>query len=395
MINIKLAVAGILLPLATIAQEKTDFKLSISIKAANEKTRVYLAWQTEGKKILDSTVKKDGLFVFNGKVDRPLNATLITDYEGLGSQQLIKRGNTGGVNDALKFYIHPGEIALKTDRLIGNAVFSGSVINSDNERLKAILKPISDEETRISKLLRAGNYVGKESVNRRLSPQDSLMVRKWVKALDSLAAARQPHIKAFIAANPNSYIALKSLMSIAGSFPNLAIIQPMFDKLSPAIRSSLEGKAFNQFLFDRENMVAGTIAPDFTQNDTSGRPISLSSFKGKYVLLDFWASWCGPCRANNPALVKVFEDYKDKNFTILGISLDEVDGKKEWLKAIKDDRLNWTQVSDLKHWDNSVAKLYGIHAIPQSYLIDPKGIIIAKGLNSLDLRKKLEEILAK
>src|SRR5690554_3266195 len=143
---------------------------------------------------------------------------------------------------------------------------------------------------------------------------------------------------------------------------------------------------------EAKKLVIGTLAPDFTQNDTIGNPISLASFKGQYVLLDFWASWCGPCRRENPNLVDAYNKYKDKNFTILGISLDRPDGKEKWIQAIHDDNLAWTQVSDLKHWNNEVAKLYGIRSIPQSYLLDPEGRIIATNLRGIGLHEKLAEL---
>ena len=133
----------------------------------------------------------------------------------------------------------------------------------------------------------------------------------------------------------------------------------------------------------------GKFAMDFTQNDTLGMPVSLSQFRGKYVLVDFWASWCGPCRVENPNVVKVFHQYKDKGFTVLGVSLDRPNAKDKWLKAIHDDGLAWTQVSDLKFWDNEVAKLYGIRAIPQNLLIDPQGKIIAKNLRGMELEQYL------
>lgn len=110
-------------------------------------------------------------------------------------------------------------------------------------------------------------------------------------------------------------------------------------------------------------------------------------------MIDFWASWCGPCRDANPELVKIYNKFKDRNFTILGVSLDGADGKDAWLKAIKDDGLSWPQVSDLKHWKNEVGKLYSIRKIPQSFLIDPQGVIIAKDIEATELMEKLKQVL--
>jgi len=144
-----------------------------------------------------------------------------------------------------------------------------------------------------------------------------------------------------------------------------------------------------------EQQWIGKPAPEIKMQDPLGKTISLSSFKGKYVLVDFWASWCGPCRAENPNVVAAFNKYKDKGFNILGVSLDRPGQKEKWMKAIYDDKLAWTQVSDLKFWDNEVVKQYGIQAIPQNYLLDPEGKIIGKGLRGEELEKKLEEIFNK
>ena len=140
-----------------------------------------------------------------------------------------------------------------------------------------------------------------------------------------------------------------------------------------------------------ENVQIGKTAPEFSLPDTAGVSVSLSDFRGKYVLLDFWASWCPPCRRENPNVVKAFNEYKDKNFTIIGISLDK--DKSKWLKAIADDNLTWTHLSDLKYWDSEIPALYGVRGIPANVLLDPDGVIIAKNITGEDLHQKLKEVI--
>ncbi len=138
----------------------------------------------------------------------------------------------------------------------------------------------------------------------------------------------------------------------------------------------------------------GAMAPEFSQTDSAGKNISLQSFRGKYVLLDFWASWCLPCRGENEHLVKAFNDYNKKGFTIISISVDKVAAREKWLKAIQDDGLTWTNLSDLKGFENAVARLYCVTAVPQNFLIDPKGKIIAKNLRDGKLENTLNEIFS-
>jgi len=162
-------------------------------------------------------------------------------------------------------------------------------------------------------------------------------------------------------------------------------------KLDSTLITNTYYKALTDRVTVLESVAVGKQAPDFTQNDVNGNPVSLSSFKGKYLLVDFWASWCGPCRAENPNVVKLYADYKDKGFDILGVSLDQK--KEAWLKAIEEDQLSWNHVSDLKGWGNEVAKLYGVSSIPHTILLDKEGQIIAKDLRGEELRAKIAELL--
>ncbi len=130
---------------------------------------------------------------------------------------------------------------------------------------------------------------------------------------------------------------------------------------------------------------------DFTQADPAGKPFKSAALRGKYVLVDFWASWCGPCRAENPNVLKAYNAYKGKNFTVLGVSLD--DKADRWKKAIEEDGMPWQQVSDLKGWKNEVSNYYGIHGIPSNFLIDPQGNILAKDLRGVALQRKLAEVI--
>ena len=142
---------------------------------------------------------------------------------------------------------------------------------------------------------------------------------------------------------------------------------------------------------ENEKLLIGAKAPEFAQTDTNGVAVSLTSLQGKYVLIDFWASWCKPCRAQNPSLLRLYQKYNDKGFTILGVSLDSK--KDAWLKAIHSDKLEWRQVSDLNMWNNTVAKQYKITSVPQNYLLDTRGVIIGKNLNEDELNEVLEKEL--
>lgn len=199
----------------------------------------------------------------------------------------------------------------------------------------------------------------------------------------------QRRVSEIVAKNTASLAALAGIQQLDPE-KYMEIYKRVFDDLSARMPGSKYLDRLKQEIDSYSRLMTGTVAPDFTFPAPDGKPLSLSSFRGKIVLVDFWASWCGPCRKENPNVVRMYNKYNKKGFEILGVSLDE--DKDKWIAAIKKDGLIWNHVSDLKGWSSEACKLYGIDAIPFTVLLDKEGKIIAKSLRGPALEQKLEEL---
>lgn len=367
-----------LLPFAASAQD--GFTLNGKVGNLNAPAKAYLLYQLGANRVLDSAIIVNGSFTIKGNVLNPVAAILVIDRQGLGINKLDRSA------DNTNLYLEKGQINLETADSVSKAQISGSPINADNKRLMAQIAPINAKAKAILDQAKAAPAADQQK------PGFQNNVQAKLKALQE---EQQTALKTFIKNNPKSYLSLLALSSLGGPSADPTEIEGLLNGLSDDLKASEAAYALKTSLDKLKVTAIGAIAPDFTQPDANGALIKLSSFRGRYVLIDFWASWCGPCRQENPNVVKAYNKYKTKKFTILGVSLDRANGKADWLAAIKHDGLTWTQVSDLKAWENEAAAKYYVSAIPQNFLIDPNGKIIAKNLRGEDLENKLAEIFGK
>ncbi len=212
-------------------------------------------------------------------------------------------------------------------------------------------------------------------------------------ATRTIKADIQQSIDQFIDKRKSSPVSAFLIAATMQLSEDVTVTEQRLNSLKSSALENMYGVYLKENIAETKINAVGALAADFTQADTSGVPVSLSSFRGKYVLLDFWASWCGPCRQENPNVVANFKKFNSKNFTVLGVSLDRPGQKDRWLQAIYKDELAWTHVSDLQFWNNAVAQQYRVQSIPQNFLIDPDGKIIAKNLRGPALEQKLCEVI--
>ncbi|KLT63958.1 TlpA disulfide reductase family protein [Pedobacter sp. BMA] len=357
-----------------------NYTLKGKIGSFSTPAKMLLTYTLPGKKmVVDSSLLNNGSFEFRGAVDMPVNATLIIKKN---STKILL--NQVSEENMLQLYLEPGNIKITGDSVLSSAKISGGKINDDYASYIKGMTPITNE---IKKVLKSF------SIDRKISGDQA------TRQIDSLMLRYDRSHQKFISGHLNSIVSVYALESYIANNNNLSQASNLFDKLSTKVKENDRAVIFKKSLDSKQiaqNSVKpthiGAAAPDFEQPDVSGNMVALRQFKGKYVLLDFWASWCKPCRAENPNLVAAYKRFKDKGLEILSVSLDGSAQKKAWINAIKADDLSWTQVSDLKAWENTAALMYGIKAIPENFLIDPKGKVIAKNLRGEELNTALKKL---
>jgi thiol-disulfide isomerase/thioredoxin len=311
-------------------------------------------------KKFDTVHVKNGKFTWKAKLPNPQKLTIrfpkeiLPLYAGKGKIRI-----TGHVD------------SLKQLRI------SGSPLQEEANEYYASIKHFNDEINAIN-----------QQYNKASKDEQKVLLENW----ERLQLQKKEKLAQHVAAHSKSYFSV-DLIADEASNAEYPDIKPLYDLLDPTLLQSLAGKKLSDRLALLKRSAPGEPMLSFTQNSVDGRPVHFADFKGKYVFVDFWASWCAPCRAENPNVLAAYNRYKDKNFTVLGISLD--DKEEKWKKAIKDDKLPWTQVSDLKGFQNQVSAYYGIRGIPSTLLVGPDGKIIAKDLRGEALHKKLAELLDK
>lgn len=353
-----------------LAQSSSPIKYVIkgTIKG-NKYSKIYLhhKWNNDFK--TDSAIIKNGTFTFKGTTPE-INMYWFT----------FDKSATSVPN--IPFFIDQPQIT--------------AYINTDS-LFNAKIKGGKEQEYYVYYRTTMNNFVSIQQslykkYNEALQKNDATTVNQIQAEFVQLNEKVKTTLKEMIKTHPASPVSGYIIYQDFNNNPNIPVaeLEEIVGYLDKNFLNTKFGKLAQQKLMQINGTSIGKKIMEFTQNTPDGKPVNIRDFEGKYVLIDFWASWCGPCRMENPYVVAAYNKYKDKGFTVLGISLDQ--NKNAWLKAIEKDNLTWTHVSDLKGWNNEVAQAFGISSIPQNILIDKQGIIIAKNLRGNGLEEKLREI---
>lgn len=343
--------------------------------------RVTISYFNGEKKVYAPVLIKNGTYAIEGTVMQPAKATL-----SINTTKEERKNNPWVTSQKVEFYIEGGEIMITGSPLEKATVKAPGKSQQDWLLLQKNLQPfIEKEKSSWMDMLHA--TANRDSVNRK---KFNALNEEAKRQIDSVELA-------YLAKNPSSHVSLGLLRekvtakTLAEEKEKYAAL---FSPLSETLKQSIVGKKLSEQIESAFRLGPGKEAIDFVLNDTTGNPVRLSSFRGKYVLLDFWASWCVPCRFENPHVVKAYNRFKDKNFTVLSVSLERPGDRKAWVEAIVKDGLPWNHVATLTKEDmEKIWDLYNIQSIPMNYLIDPNGKILAVYLRGEALQKKLEEIL--
>jgi|SRR6185503_5524850 len=356
-------------PTLVFAQSE-KYTIKGSIGTLNAPATVFLVYNNA---IAAKAVLNHGSFTFSGVVDRPTEAYLM----------LNPTGDNKPTNNYTVMYLEGGGvISVSSTADLTEASITGTKNNDARARYRVLMRPLQKRDLDLE-------------VKDTTASEEQKRSPKFLKALElanmRLEKDKNAANKKFITENPSSLVSLEALYYYA-MYNDYSTVAALYNGLSPAVRNSPKGKAYAETLKAMRQVGVGSIAPDFAMPDTANRLIKLSSYRGKYVLLDFWASWCPICRESAPGVVKAYNIYSRKNFSILSVSLDKPGDRQKWLQAIRHDGLKWTQVSDLSFWKSPVVGLYKLTALPQNFLIDPNGKIIARDLDSEALATRLAGI---
>jgi thiol-disulfide isomerase/thioredoxin len=355
----------LLFPVFTIAQKGQQpgkFVINGSITGLPDSAAVFFSRPGETNEVIATAYIKKGKFSMFGSVPRP------------DIYQLSVVGNP----NVFEMFVGNESLAISGDAAaIKKLSVEGSAFHND----------FALYQTRFEGLKTSLNELAGKINSTQPSPDRDALIAKFQAGKQKVVL----QVDQFVKEKPASPVSAFLIYVTSPVAENINGIEARYNALTPVAQKTFYGTEVMKMIVGSKVGSIGSQALDFVQNDTANIPVALSSFKGKYVLVDFWASWCGPCRMENPAVVAAYNQYKNKNFTVLGVSLDQ--NRNKWLDAIKADNLAWTHVSDLKFWQNAAAQLYRIQSIPANMLIDPNGKIVARDLRGEALQDQLKRLL--
>ncbi|RZM25695.1 MAG: AhpC/TSA family protein [Pedobacter sp.] len=367
--HIKTIIALLISPLALLSQD-ANFGVSGKVSPKYNGKYVKLFYTNGAAKVADSVSVSKGTFQFKGNIDAPTVGKLSFGTEDMG--------------DRIDIFLSEGTVRVAAKDSITHATVGGTKLAETHEKL--------------AKRLRPGDKKFFDGFNTfKMMPEGEAKkayIAKLMTGLDEYTLHKRETINKFAVENPTSYVSLYYLDKIApGSLANYETTYPYYDKLSKDLKETVIGKKLGDRLMASKGKLTGQGYKDFTSTTPEGNQLTLKEVigKNKYTLVDFWASWCGPCRKENPNVVKTFNAFKDKGFTVLSVSLDE--NAEKWKAAIEKDGMPWYHVSSLKGWKEPAAALYEVRAIPQNVLVDDKGKVVATNLRAEALYNKVADLL--